>query len=167
MKGPIPIFSAHIECKRSNRRLKINQEALKHFIGFTILTLSILYLICAWNKGINCLMNIYLDCWHFLFYHVKLDLCVFTRISFLFMVVQSLYMCIQSNLSIMVTQGTGQKLTTIDRWPLYPGLVNYLYVWPICLCMIDIYRGYERCSPQNIVLFLMHKHDRNKLVNNI
>jgi len=45
---------------------------------------------------------------------------------------------VQSNLSIVVTQGTEPKLTTIDRWPLYPGLVNFLFVWPICL-IIDLF----------------------------
>jgi len=54
------------------------------------------------------------------------------------------------------------KLTTVDRWPLYSGLVHFLLVWPICLCMIFIYRCYESCSSQN-VLHLMHKHGRNKL----
>ena len=68
---------------------------------------------------------------------------------------------------LVVTQGTDPKLTTIDRWPLNPGLVNYLYVWPICLCMIDIYRCYESCSSQNVELHLMHKHGGNKFVNNI
>jgi len=71
---------------------------------------------------------------------------------------------LQSNLSIVVTQGTEPKLATIDRWPLYPGLEHILFVWPICLCMIDIYRCYESCSSQNIVLHLMHKHGRNKLI---
>ena len=30
--------------------------------------------------------------------------------------------------------------------------------------MIDIYRCYESCSSQNVVLHLMHKHGRNKLI---
>ena len=70
---------------------------------------------------------------------------------------------VQSNPFIVVTQGTEPKLTTIDRWPLYPGLVHFLFVWPRCVCMIDIYRCYESCSSQN-VLHLMHKYGRNKLV---
>ena len=53
------------------------------------------------------------------------------------------------------------KLTTIDRWPLYPGLEHFLFVWPIRLCMIYIYRCYESWSSQNVVLHLMHKHGRN------
>ena len=66
----------------------------------------------------------------------------------------------------MVTQGTEPKLTTIDRWSLYPGLKNFLFVWPICLCMIDNYRWYESCSSQNVILRKIHKHGRNKLVKN-
>ena len=33
--------------------------------------------------------------------------------------------------------------------------------------MIDIYRRYESCSSQNVVLHLMYIHGRNYLVNNI
>jgi len=71
---------------------------------------------------------------------------------------------IKSYLSIVVIKGTEPKLTTIDRYPLYPGLVHFLFLLRICLCLIDIYRCYESCSSQNVVLHLMYKHGRNKLV---
>ena len=64
---------------------------------------------------------------------------------------------VQSYLPIVVTQGTEPKRTTIDRWPLYPGL----FVWPIWLCMIeliDIYWCYKSCSSQNVVLHIIHEY---------